>query len=53
MRVGEIFSDQVCNPVTDIIVTRLDKAAPLTVKGMLDRKMCVADVTVMREVLGI
>ena len=35
---GESFSGQVSNLVTEIVVTRCDKAALLAVKGMVDVK---------------
>ena len=53
VRGDEIFSDQVCNPVKELIVTLRDKAAPLAIKGMAYRKIGVADVAVMREVWGL
>ena len=53
MRGGERFSGQVHDPVTELVVTRRDKAVPLTVKGMSDRKGDVADVSVVREIWGI
>ena len=53
MRGGEIFSGQVCNPLTDLIVTRRDKAALLTVEGLAYSKGGVAAVTLTGEVWGI
>ena len=53
VRGGERFSSQVHDPVTELVVTRRDKADPLTVKGMTDGKSGVAADTVMREVWGI
>ena len=53
VRGGELFASQVHNPVTELVVTRCDKADPLTVKGMADGKSGVAAATVMREVWGI
>ena len=53
VRGGESFSGQVRDPVTELIVMRCDKVAPLTVKGISNRKCGVAAFTVMREVWGI
>ena len=53
MRVGEVFAGQVCDPVTEMIVTRCDKTAPFTVKVMAYENIGIAAVTVMREVCGI
>ena len=53
VRGGELFASQVHNPVTELVVTRCDKADPLTVKGMADGKSGVAAATVMSEVWGI
>ena len=50
---GETFSGQFCNPITDIVVTRQDKDAPLAFKGVVDGKNGVAAVAVIREVWGI
>ena len=50
---GKIFSGQVRNPVTELVVTLHDKAAPLTVKGMAYGKGGVASVAVMGEVWGL
>ena len=50
MRGGESFSRQVCDPVTELVVTRRDKVAPFTVKGMADGESAVAAISVMREV---
>ena len=50
MRGVESFTSQVCDPVIELVVTLRDKADPLTVKGMVDRKGGVAAVGVMREV---
>ena len=53
MRGGEIFYGQVRNPVAELVVTRREKVAPLTVKGMEDIKGSVSAVAVVREVWGI
>ena len=53
MRGGEIFSGQVLNPVTELVVMRHDKAAPLTVEGVVYRKGGVASIVVTGEVWGI
>ena len=53
MRGVESIVGQVHNPVMELIVTRHDKDALFTVKGMEDIKVCVAAVVVMREVWGI
>ena len=50
VRGGESFSGRVCDPVMMIVVTRREKVAPLTVKGITDGKSGVTAVTVMREV---
>ena len=50
---GEIFAQQVREPVTELIVTRCDKAALLAVKGMVDIEIGVSSIAVMREVLGL
>ena len=50
MRSVESFDGRVCDPFTDLIVTRRDKAAELTVKSVADGKSDVAAVAVMREV---
>ena len=53
MRAGEIFSSQVCDPVTKLVVTLRDKSFPLTVKGISDIEGGVAAVAVVREFWGI
>ena len=53
MRGGESFAGQVRKPVTELVVTRRDKDAPLTVKGMLDGKIGVAAVPVMKDIWGL
>ena len=50
VRRGEIFSGQVRNPVTGLVVTHRDKADPLAVKGTANGESGVAAVTVVREV---
>ena len=50
VRGSEIFAGQVRNPVTELIFTRRENAAPLAVKGMVDGKTGVEAVAVMREV---
>ena len=50
MRGDEIFSGQVRDPVTELIVTRRDKSAPLTVKGVENGKVDVAAAAIMGEV---
>ena len=50
---SESFVGQVCDPVTELVVTRRDKAAPLAVKGTEDGESGVAYVALMREVWGI
>ena len=50
---GEIFARQVREPVTELIVTRCDKAALLAVKGMVDGESGVAAVAIMMEVWGV
>ena len=50
MRGGENFAVQVCDSVTELVVTRREKAAPLAVKVMAYVKSGVAGVSVMKEV---
>ena len=50
---GESFSGLVCDPITELVVTRHEKADPLAVKGMVFGEIGVAAVLVMREVLGL
>ena len=47
------FSSQVRKPVTELIVTRRDKADPLAVKGMAYGEIGVAAVTLFGEVWGL
>ena len=49
----EGLAGQVCYPVTELVVTRCDKAVPFSVKGMSDRESGFASVAVMREVWGL
>ena len=49
---GESFHGQICNPITEIVVTRRDEAAPLTVEGVVNRKIGVTAVTEIGEVWG-
>ena len=53
VRGGEYFSGQICDPVTELVMTLCDKDAPLTIEGTADRKVGFAAVTVMGEVWGI
>ena len=53
MRRCECFSGHVFNLVTEIIVTRHDKAAQPADKFMAYRESGVADVAVMRGVWGL
>ena len=46
----EGFSGQIHNPVTELVVTRRDKAAPLAIEGMAYGESCVAAVVVMGDV---
>ena len=43
---GGIFASQVCYPVTELVVTRRDKAALFTVKGLTDWILCLSSITV-------
>ena len=36
MRGGEFLADQVCDPVSELVMTFRDKAAPHTIKGVAD-----------------
>ena len=47
---GEGFSSQVCYPVTEIVVTCRDEAALFIVKGLTDRKLGLAAITVCGQV---
>ena len=53
VRGGDRFYSQVRDPVTELVVTRRDKAALLAVKSIADGKRGVASIAVMREVWGI
>ena len=46
---GESFSLQIRYPVTYLVVTRRDKSAPITVKGMIDREGVFASVAILKE----
>ena len=46
----EGFSGQVRNLVTDLVVTRRDKAAPLAIEGIVYGESGVAAIAVMGEV---
>ena len=48
-----MISGQVYDPVTELVMTRLDEAAPLAIEGAENRKFGVAAVTVVGEVWGI
>ena len=50
VRGGEIPARQSRDPVTELIVTRRDEAAPLSVKGMADLEFGVVAVAMFREV---
>ena len=49
----EVFSGQVRNPFTELVVTRHDKATPISVEGMAYGEIGVAVVAVFGEVLGL
>ena len=53
VRRGEIFPGQVRYPVTELVVTRRDKADPLTVNSIAYRKGDVAAIAVTGEVWGL
>ena len=46
----EGLAGQVCYPVTELIVTRLDEAALFTVKGVTDFEPCLTPIAMRREV---
>ena len=50
---GEVFSFEVSNPITEIVVTSRDESFLLTTQGITDRKSGVSAITVGREVWGI
>ena len=50
MRGGEIFADQIRNPVNKIAMTHCDEATPFTFEGVLNRKVGIAAVTVMGDI---
>ena len=49
----ESLAGQVCYPVSELIVTRRDEAAPFTVKGVTDGEFGVASISMGWEVRGI
>ena len=49
----EVFTGQVCDPVTEIILTRHGEATPLAVKGMADGEIGVVAITLFGEVWGL
>ena len=49
MRGGKFFSGQVSDPFTELVVTRREKAATLTVEGMPYIEGDVAVVALVRE----
>ena len=49
----EGFAGQVRDLITELVVTRRDKASPLVVKGMEYGEIGVADVSVFGEVWGL
>ena len=53
MRGSEGFAGQVCDPVPELIMTRRDEAAPLSVEGVENCKFGVAAVAVFGKVWGI
>ena len=53
MRGIEGFAGKVNDPVPELIMTRRDEAAPLSVKGVANSKFGLASVTVFGEVRGI
>ena len=53
VRGGEFLARQICDPVTELIVTRRDKATPLSIKGVAYGDWGSAAVAVFREVWGI
>ena len=50
---GEGLVGQVCYPVTELVVTRRDKAALFSVKGVTDRELSLTPVTVLGKVRGL
>ena len=53
MRGGEDLACQIRDPVTELIVTRCDKADPLAIKGVAYGESGIAAVTVFGEVWGL
>ena len=50
---GEGFACQVCYPVTELVLTRRDKAALFAVKVVTNGKLGLAAITVCWEVRGL
>ena len=50
---GEGLACQVCYPVTEIVVTRRDKAAVFAVKGVTEGEFDLVSIVVCCEVRGI
>ena len=50
---GEGLSIQICYSVTELVVTRRDKATFFEVKGVTDRKLGLTSVTVRGKVQGL
>ena len=50
---GEGFSRQAYNPAPDIVMTRCEKAAPLSKEGVRNGEFDVAAITIIGEVWGI
>ena len=53
MRGGEGLARQICDLVTELIVTRLDEATPLAIKGVVYGESGIAAVAVFGEVRGL
>ena len=53
VRGGEGPAHQIRDPVTELIMTRRDKATPLAVEGVANGKLCVAAVAVFGGVWGL
>ena len=50
---SEVFSVQVCDPVSELVMTCRDESAPIAIKGMENGKFGILAVTVFGEVWGI
>ena len=50
MREGEGFAYQVCHPVLELVMTRRDEAAPISIEGITKGEFGVAAFKVIREV---